>query len=244
MGQDNLRGAWKGGVMNFRDDRYSPVEGKSVWENCPSLIGVNDPAGIFEDFDDAFRYVAADWTITTVGAGTATTLANAAGGAYTLTTDANVNDRQEMQKLGLSFLPATGKPLWFEARLQADNATLSDIFIGLAPTDTTIIAGVTDGIFFLKASGVATAVFSAAKASAQTNIAAVATIVAATNIRLGFFYDGAGTVTPYVDGVAGTAITSANIPTGVPLRLSMGVRASSTAARSITVDYIACAQVR
>ena len=112
-----------------------------------------------EDFD---KYTASDWVITTTeaGGGDATeALGDGDGGLLVVTNDAADNDSDEFQWAGgsggviESFKYEAAKGLYFKTRFKVNDATQSDFAVGLIITDTTIIDGVTDGIYFRKADG-------------------------------------------------------------------------------------------
>ncbi len=242
------RSRWNRNNLSFRDEAYSPAEGVSLWETCPQLAGL-DPGVAHVFCDDFYRiYVAADWTVTAVGAG-AVTQPDGAGGLLRMTTAGADNDEEEIQKIGEAFKLATGKPLWFEARVQLVTAAKhvqSDILVGLAITDTTLLpigSLPTDGVYFRKDDG--TALFGAItnKNSTETITASVLTFAAATWYKLGFFFDGAGTVYFYVDGVlVATHIT--NIPDDEELTVSFAYMNGEAGASAFDVDYVKCLQIR
>lgn len=204
------------------------------------------PMAVHQYFNDFDTYVAGDWTLTTVeaGAGSATeALTNVKGGALLVTNAAGDNDHDFFQKVGESFKFESGKRLWFEIRLQTSDATDSDIVAGLQITDNSPLA-VSDGVFFLKADGAATADFLVEKDSTATTAAAVATLADDTWITLGFMYDGASAIHYYVDRVlAGTSVTT-NMPDDEELTISFGIQNGEAAAKTLTVDYIFAAQER
>ena len=109
-----------------------------------------------EDFD---KYTASDWVITTTegGSGNASeALGDGDGGLLVVTNDDADDDSDEFQWAGgsggviESFKYEAAKGLYFKTRFKVSDATQSDFAIGLIITDTTIIDGVTDGIFFEK----------------------------------------------------------------------------------------------
>ena len=67
----------------------------------------------FEDFD---YYTAADWTITRVGTTPTEALTDVDNGVLLLTMAATDDSSSFLQKKGESFLPASGKKMFFEAR--------------------------------------------------------------------------------------------------------------------------------
>lgn len=193
----------------------------------------------FNDFD---TYTAADWTVTEVGVATQA-LADGDGGLLLVTNAAADDDSSFSQKVGESFLMESGKKAWFEALFQTNDATQSDIVVGLQITDTTPL-DVTDGIFFLKADGAATVDFLVEKDNTATTTSAVATMADDTNIRLGFYYDGVDKITIFVDGVAVGSSVTTNLPDDEELTVSFGIQNGTDAAKTMTVDYILAAKER
>ena len=192
--------------------------------------------------DDFDTYVAADWTVTDVGAATQA-LTDGDGGLLLVTNAAADNNSSFSQKVGESFLFASGKKLWFDCRFQVSDATESDVVIGLQITDTTPLA-VTDGVFFLKSDAAATVDFLVEKNSTATTTSSVATLVDATNIRLSFYYDGVSSIKVFADGVhVGTSVTT-NLPDDEVLTVSFGIQNGEAVAKTMTLDYIMVAKER
>lgn len=193
----------------------------------------------WNDFD---TYTAAEWTVTEVGVATQA-LADGDGGLLLITNAAADDNSSFSQKVGESFLFVSGKKLWFEALLQISDATQSDMVLGLQITDTTPLA-VTDGVYFLKTDGAATVDLVVIKDSVSTTTSAVATMVDATDIKLGFFYDGVSAIKIYVDGVhVGTSVTT-NLPDDEALTVSFGVQNGEAVAKTMTLDYVFAAKAR
>lgn len=193
----------------------------------------------FEDFD---YYTAADWTVTETGVATQV-LENADGGRLLITNAAADDNNSFSQKVGESFLMAAGKKAWFEALFQVNDATQSDIVFGLQITDTTPFA-VSDGMFFLKADGQTNVNFLVTKDSVITTTTAVASIADATDIRLGFFYDGVDKITVFVDGVAVATSVTTNLPDDEELTISYGIQNGEAVAKTMSIDYILSAKER
>ena len=217
------------------------------------MLKVPDPTLMHVFYDDFDRYVAGDWTITAVGTGTSA-LGDADGGALVVTTSALENDGRQHQKVGESFLLASGKQAMFKAKFKLDDATQSDILIGLAVTDTTLIVaagdGVTDGIFFQKDDGVATLDFYCQKdtTTGQLSTTSVATLADGIYVTAAWYYDGVSSVEYYINGVhkgtlALTSTPSAYLP-DTELTVSFAVLAGAAAAKALTLDYILAALER
>ena len=193
----------------------------------------------FNDFD---TYTAADWTVTEVGVATQA-LADGDGGLLLVTNAAADDDSSFNQKVGESFLMETGKKAWFKAKFQVNDATQSDVVIGLQITDTTPL-DVTDGIFFLKADGAATVDLLVEKDNTATTTASVATLVDDTDITLGFFYDGVDKIIVFVNDVAVASSVTTNLPDDEALTVSFGVQNGEAVAKTMTLDYIVAAKER
>lgn len=219
--------------------------------NPLGMFGLPDPTEWHTYFNDFDTYVAGDWVVTAIGAGTQA-LTDIDGGAVLLTNAAADNDRIELQKLGESFLITSGKRAFFKARFKVSDATQSDFLIGLAVTDTTLQgsidgAGVTDGIFFSKDDGDALLDVQCQKnaTTGQTRAAGIATVVTDTFLSVAWAYDGVSEVKYYVNDVQlGTlAGTSAYLP-DTELTVSFAIMNGEGVAKTMTVDYLFAAQER
>ncbi len=194
----------------------------------------------FEDFD---YYVAGDWTVTETDSGATQALADGDGGLLLITNTAADNDLVSLQKKGESFLFESGKRLFFEARFKVNDATESDVVIGLQITDTTPL-DVTDGVFFIKADGAATVNLLVEKNNTATTTSSVATMADDTFITLGFYYDGSTQIQYSVNGtVLGTSVTT-NLPDDEALTVTMALQNGAAAAKTMTVDYVFVAKER
>lgn len=212
-------------------------------------FGLPDPSSWHVYFDDFDTYNASDWTITTVeaGAGDATeALSDVDGGVLLVTNDAADDDSDFFQKKGESFLLEAGKRAIFKARVRTSDATQSDIVIGLQITDTTPLDA-TDGIYFLKADGAATASIVCRKnaTTGSTSASAVATFANDTWIELAWYYDGKGSLSYFVDGQQrGTLDASSTYLPDTELTVSFGIQNGEAVAKTLSVDYILAAKER
>jgi hypothetical protein len=215
------------------------------------MFGLPDPTEWHTYFNDFDTYVAGDWTVTEVGSGTRA-LADGDGGLLLVTNAGTDNDRNELQKLGESFLLTAGKRAFFKARFKVSDATVSDFVMGLIITDTTLQgavsgAGATDGIFFSKDNADALLDVQVQKnaTTGQTRAVGIATVVSDTFLTVAWAYDGVSEVKYYVNDVQlGTlAGTSAYLP-DTELTVSFAIMNGDGNARSMTVDYIFAAQER
>jgi hypothetical protein len=211
-------------VASAYDPALSPLYAtSSLWRDCPLFAAMFDPSiaydyvEMFDDYD-----ATNDWTGTQATTGSAAILTTAPG---TLQMDAGAttdNQGFQIQRLKQVVLPAAGKDIWaeFYISLTASSppVTRAQLFVGLAASDTTIIAAgaqttnnrigwqILDG-------GLLVTGFTCDKAGAAS-LTTGPTLVDATKIRLGFRYDGtADTIQQYVNGATlGSAIATANVP--------------------------------
>ena len=254
-----MRSFWKEGAMGFYDEALNPEYKIGVWATCPLLAIMCDPSLgtiFYDDFFTQKSTKAADADIWTVveddGAGGTDVVTDAVLGVYNHYCDGDDNDEAYLATTGESWLMATGKPLWYEARFTFTNsATTAGVFClgiadggGAADTMQDTEAGPLasyDGFYFFKESGDTYISFESSLAGAQVTNAALQAFVSGTTYRVGAYYDGVTTITPYVDDVAGTAHTMAtNTSEG---NTFFGVK-SNGAEEYIAMDYIKIVQLR
>ena len=195
-----------------------------------------------EDFDN---YVAGDWTVTASGTGSSDAtqaLTDGDGGLLLLTNGTGDNGYIAMDKVGESFLMASGKKAWFKTRFKVNSATQVDIVVGLQITDTTPLA-VSDGIFFAKADGSTDITLEVEKNSTSTSTA-VGTLADDTFITLGWYYNGVDEIKAYVNDVQVATSAVTNLPDDEVLTVSFAVQNGEATAKTMTLDYILAAKER
>lgn len=238
----------KNGVLGYKDDAFSPTIDRGMWADCPRLAMLQDPS-IAHVYSNHFHdYNATDWAITTVedGAGDATeALTDALGGVLLITNDAGAVDEDEFQKVGENFQLVAGKPLWIEFGLQTSDGMQSQLLAGLCITDTTLIADVSDGIFFQKDDGDRNIDYHAIKDSSETGSTGDTGVdlANATDIRLGMklLADGA-TVEYWLNGLR-RATARTNIPDDELLRISLALMNGEAVAKTLSWDYVEAVQI-
>lgn len=214
-------------------------------------FGMPDPTKWHVWFDDFDEYVAADWTVTEVGVATQA-LTDGNGGLLLVTNAAADNDSSQNQKVGESFLLASGKKALFKARFKVSDVTQSDLLIGLAVLDTTLLGatagdGVTDGVFFQKDDGAATLDVYLQKntTTGQTSATSIATLVADTFVTVAWYYDGKESLEYYIDGVKkGTLSATSTYLPDTELTVSFSLQNGEAVAKTMTLDYIFAALER
>jgi len=184
-------------------------------------------------------------TVVEVGAGNSTiALTNTAGGAAIMTAAANENDGIQIQLANSeAFSFAASYPAYFGVSFQAADVDQTDILFGLCITDTTLLGGLSDGMYFRSADESATVEFVLEKDSVESSTS-VATLTDATNVTLEFYYDGT-TVTAYVNGVEAASVvdTDTNFPDNELLTLSLAMLTGEAVANTVTVNWIRAIQI-
>lgn len=198
-------------------------------------------------FDDFTSFAAADWTITTTeaGSGDATEALSTAltGGVLVITNDDADNDNDFLQLDRELFLLSTEKAFQFKARFKVNDATDSDLVLGLQITDTTPLA-VSDGVYFRKDDGDANLDFVVVKDSTATTLSAVGELADDTWHVVEFYYNGSGSIAVYLDGARVGAAAMTNLPDDELLAVSFGIQNGEAAAKVLSIDYVKVAQER
>jgi len=228
---------------------------EDLWEDCPwDEIAKNPGLGIvyFDDFMGPANLVTAEgWTITQVTTGTLSLVASEGGELkFDSAGSTTADDGVQAQLLNCRFLPVAGKTIWFEARVKMNDAT-DQYFIGLAATDTTLIAsGVIDDVsdkcgFFHHAASTDNKISSiTARAAADDATADVATNTDATYMTVGFRISGLTSVEFYVNGVlVETGSTAANIPNAAMCLSGVAQIEGTGADAEMSVDWVKIAQL-
>ena len=237
----------------------SPVTGFPIWNGI-------DPSDWITFIDDFI-----DLDITTVGVGAASSLGYYIQGDHIGTTGAEDglggwleigapntdNHEVYLASTNEAFLFDTDKKFVLKCRIKLTEANTDDANWVIGVSDTAGAnflqdngagpAASYDGAIFFKVDGTMKIQFETSNAAAQVTNATLADFASATTYNLAFVYDygngTTGSITPYVNGVAGTAhaITIAGLE---EMHFVMGVKTGDTNAESLMVDYVAIAQER
>jgi hypothetical protein len=236
---DNQITRFQNGINN------APRWTNDIFNSLPTV----DDTRMQQFFDDFMDFVPTAWTVTETQAGATQAPAAGAGGLLLLTNSAANNDVNQIQTNAGSFLPVAGKKTFMKCRFQLSDVLLSAFAIGIqtVSADGTVLANALDGIFFLKASAAATIDIYVRQANAGANSvnATVATLVNATDVELGAFYDGVDRVYYSVNGaVLGyVTVSSAILPNAVMAPI-ISLKNGEAVAKTATVDYLFVAQER
>ena len=215
-----------------------------------------DPTKVVTFFDDFMPYTAADWVKTATSVGTGTSAAAQSdtyvGGAVVITNAANEDDSLWLQHShdgGTNDLEGwriqAGKKAWFKAKFQGDDVDQTDFIVGIhiAATDP-IDTAPTDGIWFQSDDGDGNIDIHCVKNSVYTTASAIGTLVDATDIEVGFYWDGVDTIKYFVDDIEKGILSSGTIPDDEYMAVSFGCQNGEAVANTMTVDYIFAAMER
>lgn len=193
------------------------------------------------------------FTMTVTEAGTGSTTAvnsTTAGEQLLITTADNEYDGINLQLKGEKYKVVASKPFYFGCKFKVSDATQSDIFIGLAETDTTLMATSSahaialggDGLFFSKLDASTTLAAKAYLDGSETASADYETALAdGTYVTVEIYYDG-GIVYYYIDDNL-VGIATASLPDG-DMTPSINFRAGAVAAKTLHIAEMRCIQCR
>lgn len=214
-----------GGRTSVYDPTINSTHPTGLWQHAPLAEYMHSPSIGFM-LDETFAsYDAAattgDYTLTQATAGTAAISTTVPGSLLIDAGATTGNQGVNLQRLKAGFIPAANKSIWaeFYITLTATTppVTKAQLYVGLAASDTTIIASGSQSTnnrmgWQIQTTELLTTTFTADKAGTATTKTGP-TLVDGTKIRLGFYYDGvADTLQQYVNGVASqTAVATANI---------------------------------
>lgn len=243
----------------------------ALWEDCPWLEMLLNPTlgtTYFNDFVGGFQPITGtstteveDWIQTEVTSGLTQYLADG-GSVLRVSSEAyaSADDGITVMWRATTWVTEDTKTLWFEARVKMTDidTTPDQFFVGLCNTLTSmlpsgVIDDTVDKIGFYSHSGTtaATLEFITSKTAVQAQTTGAATGLSdGTYVKLGFkvtWSSSVQTVTPYVNGVAGTAhATALSVPTaGTGLGICLAACVDQTSAlAALDVDWIRIAQLR
>jgi hypothetical protein len=199
-------------------------------------------------FDD-FTAVAIDstnaWTVVKDSGAAVAIVADTAGGELALTSAATTNDDGASIQGNEIFLPASGRTIWFMARVKNTSPADADMFFGLSEnfaTNPEAILSATSFIGFEVDDGAAT-ILCKTKATTATTTTTAVSMVADTYINLAFKVMGTGLVQFYINGNLVASHTT-YIPTTELALAAFSLSGSVTGTRVTTLDYIGAVATR
>lgn len=223
----------------LRDGRTS-----KFWTDIPMQANPD-----YTVFWDDFTGVAVDstnaWTVVKDTGASVAIVADTAGGEIALTSTATTDDDGASIQGNEIFLPASGRTIWFEARVKLADAAQQDMFVGLCQnfaTDPEASLAASNRIGFQKDDGSALLLTKTEVADTETSTTTDQSVVAATYVRLGFKVNGTGSVEFFVNRSLVARHTT--VPTTELAPAIFSLSGVNTGTKSLTADYIFVVQSR
>ena len=224
----------------------------AAWDACPVKMDPNYMSKAYEVEDDFISTpdVTNLWTAANVGTGTTAYDPAVAGGVVLMTCQATTDDAcEQLTHKGAGFLLAAGKTIWYETRLKLVGDIQSEVSFGLVADgeDLTAVADVlpADGVSISNQDGSLANALTCSKDGTDTGaVAAINTMVSGTYVTYGLLIDGVTSVTPYIDGVAGTAATATINDDEAMAPYFLVRNGDGTTQQVLHVDYVRVVQLR
>ncbi len=206
------------------------------WELRPDTAGLQDQAGTGTDPHGAVT------TVVEAGAGTSEmTASKTAGYAAELVTAANENDGISVQIADENFEFTSDQILYFGIELEIDEATQTDFLVGLCITDTALLGGLTDGVYFESVDGGLGVSTVTEKNSSETQSDSEGTLADDTLMYLEFYWDGTA-VYFFINGVEVGRVTL-TVPDDEALRPSIEFLTGEAVAHTMKIRQARCIQI-
>lgn len=166
------------------------------------------------------------------------------GGAVTLTVAGADDDLITVQGHSEAFKFASRWPAYYGCKFQLVDADQTDFFAGWCIKDTTLEAGMTDGIYFRLVDQSAVLSLVLEQDSAETT-SEIATLADATDYTLEMYYDG-DYVHAYLNGALAVSVaaTNANFCNDEDLCGTFGIQAGEGAANNAKLYWARAIQVQ
>jgi len=198
--------------------------------------------------EDFFRYNAADWTITTTeaGGGAATeALIDFVNGVLLVTNDAADNDCDELVNSVETFAIIRGYPLYFEFRSKVSDGLESNFWAGIIDQNSYFAGQSVNGIYFLKPDDENNLYFGTSVLGTEVLVDTGIDVSDLDWGRVGFHWDGAGTVRWFVMDDTQLVVAAGYVTTNIPegygtFNPGFGIRNGEAVAKLMYVDYIKC----
>jgi len=233
-----------------KDEAIEPFKGM--------VIDDAELAHWYNDFVNGRDFAAADWVITTIeaGAGDASEVIGAQelNGALVITNDNADADKDSLQQSNGSVAVlemwklVVGKRLAIKTKFKLSDVTDTGFVLGFCITDTTLVAGMSDGIYFRKADLDPILKAVSEKDSVEDTLD-IATMVDDTFIEVGMAWDGKNNIEVFLLVLGawtsiGKLTSTASHPDDEQLAISFELLNGSAVAHVLTIDYIEAKQER
>ena len=226
--------------------QYSGKGATGAWGTDLTIGADNDVVVYMDDFLGVALDSTNDWTVVKDSGATAGIVADTVNGVLELTSAATTDDDGASVQGNEVFKVQADKVVWFETKLQCNDADQTDICVGLTvnfATNPEAMLAAADRIVFQVNDGDASILCKTESGSTETSTDSLVDLVDDTYVTLGFRVQSTGQVGFYVNRQL-VATHTTNIPTTELALGAMSVSGSATGTRSTKVDYIFAAATR
>lgn len=226
--------------------QYSGKGATGAWGTDLTIAANNDVVVYMDDFLGVALDATNDWTVVKDSGATAGLVADTVNGVLELTSTATTDDDGASVQGNEVFKAQADKVVWFETKLQCNDADQTDICVGLTvnfATNPEAMLTAADRIVFQVDDGNASILCKTESGGTETSTDSGIDLVDDTEVVLGFRVEGTGQVGFYVNRSL-VATHTTNIPTTELALAAMSVSGSATGTRSTKVDYIFAAATR
>jgi len=219
---------------------------RGFMRDLPQGFSPLDHVVTFDDFTGIAVNSTNDWTVVKDAGAAVAIASDTAGGELVITSTATTDDDGGSIQGNEIFLPASGRKIWFAARVKNSSVADSDLFFGLSEnfaTNPEAVLSASNRIGFQVNDGSAVILCKTEASDTETSTTTSVSMVDATYVVLAFCVTGTGLVEFYVNGNL-VASHTANIPTTELAAAAFSLSGSTTGTRATTIDYILTAATR
>ena len=216
----------------------SSAAGRDWFGGMPSA---NDPdyVTMMDDFTIAVFNATDDWTVVKDSSATVTVAADTANGAALLTSATTTDDDGASIQGNEVILPAAGRTIWFEAKVQASDADQHDMFIGISEnfaTNPEACLTASNRIGFQVDDGDASLLATSEVADTESQTDTSQDMADATYVTLGFRVNGTSSIEFFVN--RNLVATHTSVPTTEMTPAFMNISGNNTGTHTAQADYI------
>lgn len=226
--------------------QYSGKGATGAWGTDLTTTVDTDVVTYMDDFTGIALDSTNDWTVVKDSGASAGIGADVLNGVLELTSAATTDDDGASVQGNEIFKAQADKTIWFETKLQCNDADQTDICVGLTvnfATNPEAMLTAADRICFQINDGNASILCKTESGGTETSTDSEVDLVDSTYVKLGIRVYGTGQVFFYVDGTQ-VAVHTTNIPTTELALAAMSVSGSATGTRKTTIDYMFAAATR
>lgn len=226
--------------------QYSGKGATGAWGTDLTTSVDTDVVTYMDDFTGVALDSTNDWTVVKDSGASAGIGADVLNGVLELTSAATTDDDGASVQGNEIFKAQADKTIWFETKLQCNDADQTDICVGLTvnfATNPEAMLTAADRICFQINDGNASILCKTESGGTETSTDSGVDLVDSTYVKLSIRVSGTGQVFFYVDGTE-VAVHTTNIPTTELALAAMSLSGSATGTRKTTIDYMFAAATR